>query len=130
MDPSGRVYSATALDLVRIRFEFRGGRLVLVSLQRPAMVALLRAMRVVPSIEVGFGSAVYASWRSIAMQTILYRNYQAGGPLAAPPGRTWHHRAAVDLGVRSDEGRRAMLAAGFKDLLPQDPPHFTLGRRG
>lgn len=21
-----------------------------------------------------------------------------GGPLAAPPGKTWHHRCAIDLG--------------------------------
>jgi hypothetical protein len=129
-DPSGRVYSAAALDMIRRPFVFRGGRRVLVSLQRPAFVALLRAMRDVPSIEVGFGSGVYASWRDFTMQRILYANHLAGGPLAAPPGKTWHHRAAVDLGVRSDAGRAAMLRHGFVDLLPQDPPHFTLGRRG
>lgn len=122
--PAGRVYASTQMDLVRLRFLFRGGRAVLVTLTRVSMVNLLRAMRDVPTIEVGFGSAVYAGWRSFTMQNILYQNHLRGGPLAAPPGKSWHHRTAVDLGVRSDAGRAAMIRHGFTDLLPADPPHF------
>jgi len=127
---SGVVYPTARLDLVARPFDF-GGRRVLVRLTRVAFVGLLRALREVPGgIEVGFGSGYFASWRSWGMQAQLYANYRAGGPLAAPPGKSWHHRASVDLGVRTDEGRFAMIASGFEGLLPQDPPHFTYGRRG
>jgi len=82
------------------------------------------------SIEVGFGRAAFASLRTFDMQNMLHKNHLNGGPLAAPPGKTWHHRCAIDLGVRSEAGREAMIRHGFFDLLPQDPPHFTFGRRG
>lgn len=62
-------------------------------------------------------------------RTPSHPNHLNGGPLAAPPGKTWHHRGSVDLGVRSEAGRPAMIRHGFFDLLPQDPPHFTFGRR-
>lgn len=128
---SGLVYPAARLDLIQRAFEFAGGRRAVVRLTRVAFVNLLRALRDVPrGIEVGFGSAYFASWRSWSMQSQLYNNYRAGGPLAAPPGRSWHHRCSVDLGLRTEEGRAAMLEHGFEDLLPQDPPHFTFGRRG
>jgi hypothetical protein len=118
------------LDVIDRPFEFKGGRLVLVRLTRVAFVNLLRAMRDVPSIEVGFGRATFATFRTFEMQSMLHQIHLKGGPLAAPPGKTWHHRAAVDLGVRDDAGREAMKRHGFFDLLPQDPPHFTFGRRG
>lgn len=118
------------LDVIERPFEFKGGRVVLVRLTRVAFVNPLRAMHDVPSIEVGFGRAAFATLRTFEMQSMLHQNFLKGGPLAASPGKTWHHRAAVDLGVRDDAGRKAMLRHGFVDLLPQDPPHFTFGRRG
>ena len=127
---NGRPYPTARLDVIERPFEFNGDRLVLVRLTRVAFVNLLRAMRLVPSIEVGFGRAAFASLRTFEMQDMLHRNHLNGGPLAAPPGRTWHHRSAIDLGVRSEAGRAAMVHNGFFDLLPQDPPHFTFGRRG
>lgn len=127
---NGRPYPTARLDVIERPFEFKGGRLVLVRLTRVAFVNLLRAMRQVPSIEVGFGRAAFASLRTFGMQDMFHRNHLNGGPLAAPPGSTWHHRSAIDLGVRSEAGRAAMVHNGFLDLLPQDPPHFTFGRRG
>lgn len=129
VNDNGRPYGKL-LDVIERPFEFKGGRLVLVRLTRVAFVNLLRAMRDVPSIEVGFGRATFATFRTFEMQTMLHQIHINGGSLAAPPGETWHHRAAVDLGVRSDAGREAMKRHGFFDLLPQDPPHFTFGRRG
>jgi hypothetical protein len=127
---NARPYATSRLDVIERPFEFRGGRLVLVRLTRVAFINLLRAMRQVPSIEVGFGRAAFASLRTFDMQNMLHKNHLNGGPLAAPPGKTWHHRCAIDLGVRSEAGREAMIRHGFFDLLPQDPPHFTFGRRG
>lgn len=129
--PIGNVtYPVDALDLIPLTFDF-GGRIVLARLTRVAMVGLLKALKDEPKgIEIGFGNGFYSTWRSWGMQNTLYLNYKAGGPLAAPPGRSWHHRCALDLGVRTEDGRAAMLRAGFEDLLPQDPPHFCWGRRG
>ena len=128
--PIGGVYPTEALDLIPITFDFNGRR-VLARLTRVAMVGLLKAMREEPKgIEIGFGNGFFATWRSWGMQNTLYENYKAGGPLAAPPGKSWHHRCALDLGVRTEDGRAAMIRAGFEDLLPQDPPHFVWGRRG
>lgn len=121
---NGRPYPTTRLDVIERPFEFKGSRLVVVRLTRVAFVNLLRAMREVPTIEVGFGNGFFAILRTFEMQSRLHQNFLRGGPLAAPPGKTWHHRAAVDLGVRSDAGRAAMIRHGFFDLLPQDPPHF------
>ena len=56
------------------------------------------------------------------MQQLLFEAFQHGGPLAAPPGKSFHHRSSVDLGVRSEAGRAAMIGHGFFDLLPDDPP--------
>jgi hypothetical protein len=127
---NGRPYPIAELDVITRPFEFKGGRLVLVRLTRVAFVNLLRAMRAEPTIEVGFGTGTFASLRTFAMQNQLFQDHLDGGPLAAPPGKSFHHRASVDLGVRSDAGRAAMIRNGFFDLLPQDPPHFTFGRRG
>jgi hypothetical protein len=127
---NGRPYPLARLDVIERPFEFKGGRLVLVRLTRVAFVNLLRAMRAVPSIEVGFGPGTFAALRTFSMQQQLFEAFQKGGPLAAPPGKSFHHRCSVDLGVRSDAGRAAMIRNGFFDLLPDDPPHFTFGRRG
>lgn len=127
---NGRPYPTARLDVIERPFEFKGGRVVLVRLTRVAFVNLLRAMREVASIEVGFGRGTFATLRTFEMQSLLHENFLKGGPLAAPPGKTFHHRCALDLGVRSDAGRVAMIRHGFFDLLPQDPPHFTFGQRG
>jgi hypothetical protein len=143
MPSASRGYTLKQLDVIALRFRFRGGnagepnRVVLVRLTRVAAVNLLRAMRDVPQIEVGFGSGYYSSLRTYTMQSALYANYLAGGPRAAKPGLlSWHLRCAVDLGYRgpgafpNEEGRQAMLRWGFHDLGAIDPPHHTFGRRG
>lgn len=135
-DPNPRAYDASRLDVVRCVFRFNGPRFVTARLQRVAMVALLRAMREEPSIEIGFGSAFYATYRTHEMQADLYEAYLHGGPLAAPPGPfgSFHQGGiSLDLGNAGPAGspvRDAMEAHGFRGLLPQDPPHHTYGQRG
>jgi len=82
------------------------------------------------------------SYRSNAKQLELYRKYQAGGPLAARPGNSWHNYAcAIDLTIYTDGGRiyddgskgdsnytqvaRASFAsAGLKNDISGDSGHF------
>ena len=140
---STRGYTLEQLDPISLRFKIRGGnagtpgRTILVRLSRVVAVNLLRAMRDVPQIEPGFGSAYFAGLRTWGMQAGLYAAYLAGGSRAAKPGLlSWHLRAAVDLGYRgpgtfpNEEGRLAMRSHGFVDLGAIDPPHHTFGRRG
>lgn len=127
-------WTARELDVVSRRFHFKGkGRdqLVVVRLQRIAMVHLLRAMIEEPGIQIGFGAGTTASYRTEAQQSALYRAYLDGGPLAAPPCESFHNKAlSADTYYLTDDQRGAMLEHGFYDLLPQDPPHFTYGTRG
>ena len=97
MAGNGRPYPMARLDVIERPFEFKGGRLVLVQLTRVAFVNLLRAMKAVPSIEVGFGPGTFAGLRTFTMQQQLFDAFTRGGPLAAPPGKSFHHRSSVDL---------------------------------
>lgn len=132
----------TPAGLVSREFHFTGkGRdvVVRVTLHAKAMVGLLKAMRACPSIQITASSTSKYSgtYRSWAQQNELRQDYLHGtGHLAADPCDGYHRRgrAADLLQVQADE-RRAMLAVRvgglrFYDLLPQDPPHFTLGVRG
>lgn len=123
-------FTRKRLDIIRRVFDFNG-TLVAVRLQPIAMVALLKAMRDVPNIRVGFGTGTTASYRTCDLQRELWEKYQAGGFRAAPPGKSWHNRGlAVDIGGRPPKTREAMQRHGFKDLPDIDPPHFSYGVRG
>jgi hypothetical protein len=132
--------------LVTRQFHFTGkGRDIVLPVRCHAkvMVGLLKALRKCPSIQVTASStSVYSgSYRSWGQQNWLRQEYLAGrGHRAADPCYGYHRRGrALDLRLVTDEEREAMLSvrvrAGrrqlrFYDLLPIDPPHFTLGARG
>ena len=120
------------LHLVSREFRFRGkGRdvVVKVTLQWRAMVMLLEAMLRAPTIQVT--TTTFGSYRSCELQRELWDRYRAGtGYLAAPPGRSGHNQGlCVDLYKPTKTERKAMLAVGWHDLLPEDPPHFNAAGR-
>lgn len=124
-------YPADRLDLVRrTLLVHRGGRTIEipVTLQRCAMIALLRALLDAPGIQPWGALSTY---RSCEIQRELYERHLAGGPLAAPPGRSWHNVGlAFDLFPRGkgstyvEADRRALVAHGWRPLGEVDPPHF------
>jgi len=90
--------------------------------------------------ENGYDCNIAFSYRSIAQQRELYRNYQAGGPKAARPGSSWHNYAsAIDLTIyvdgRYDDGSRgtsnytgvaraAFAPYGLENEIDNDSGHF------
>lgn len=128
--------------LVTRLFRFKGkDRDVIIPVKCHArvMVGLLKAMRKCPTIQVTAGSdSVYSgSYRSYYQQKWLYDEYRAGrGYRAAHPCSGYHRQGrALDLRLVTPKEREAMLSVRVKgirfyDLLPIDPPHFTLGQRG
>ncbi len=130
--------------LIVRNFHFTGkGRdvTIAVKLHAKMMVALLKALRLCTTIQVTqpYTNAYSGCYRSFAQQNYLYQNYihhVAGSHLAANPCNTYHRTGrAADLFEVTAAERAAMLAvrvSGLRvyDLLPQDPPHFTLGARG
>jgi hypothetical protein len=122
-------YKPRELDLISRVFEYRDGDEVLVRLQRIAFIALLKAMREEPGIQ---AAPWTSSFRSCEESARLYELYKSGaGHLVAPAGKSWHNRGLSFDGIKWDNDRRqAMERAGFYDLLPQDSPHYTFGRRG
>ncbi len=133
----------TPPGLVVRTFHFTGkGRDVTlgVKLHAKAMVGLLRAMILAPSIQVtaDFESAYSGSYRTWAQQEARYLAYIHGtGYKAANPCYGYHRRGrAVDLFVKTDAELRAMLAVRvdgerfYNGASFGDPPHFTLGALG
>lgn len=123
-------YSRSQLDLVTRIFDFRKRDFeIQVTLNRRAMVNFLKALRDEPGISLWGPSS---SFRSCAYQQELYERYKRGdGGLSAPPGKSYHQTGrSVDTYYATGDERKAMLGAGFFDLLPADPPHFTWGARG
>lgn len=126
----------TPPGLVIRYFHFKGkGRDVVVEVRCHAkmMVALLKLLRKNPSFQVA-GTA-YASYRSYASQNGLYQawiHHYPGSHLAANPCYGYHRagRALDGYQVTADE-RRDFLSVRVSglpvyDLMPQDPPHFSL----
>ena len=114
---------------------------VAVKLHAKTMVGLLKAMRKCPSIQVTqpYTSAYSGCYRTYAQQAWLRDQYlHHGGKLAADPCDGEHRTGrSGDLYLVTIDERGAMLSVRvgrqelrFYDLLPQDPPHFTLGERG
>jgi hypothetical protein len=133
----------TPPGLVTRRFHFKGkGRdLTLdVTLHAKMMVGLLKAMRACPSIQVAGPLASYRSYETQYHLWYAWTHHLPGSHLAANPCYGYHRCGrACDLYNVTAAERKAMLAVRVKagkgslrlyDLLPQDPPHFTLGVRG
>jgi hypothetical protein len=123
-------WSERVLDLTTRRFDFHKRSYEFnVTLNRTAMIHFLRTLRDWPQIS---AAGPLASFRDCALQAHLYEQYINGdGHLVAPPGKSFHQTGrSIDLYLPSDKERTAMLEHGFFDLLPYDPPHFTLGERG
>lgn len=79
-----------------------------------------------PDITVGFGNGSLATPRTFEMQSGPTRTSSEVGRwlrLRGRPGTTGHPLTSV-FGMRP--GAQPRSVDGFFDLLPQDPPHFTL----
>jgi hypothetical protein len=132
----------TPPGLVTRRFHFKGKGpdvIVDVTLHAKMMVALFKALRKYPTIQVS-GTA-YGSYRTYASQYALWRawvNHLPGSHLAANPCFGFHRCGrSVDNYQMTQVEREAWLSVrvgrqGIRvyDLLPEDPPHVTLGERG
>ena len=129
--------------LVTRVFHFTGkGRDVNVSVTAHAkvMVGLLKALRKTPSIQVAGSLASYRSWDTQYRLWFNWIHKIEGSHLAAHPCYGFHRCGrSLDLYNVTAEERVTMLSVrvkagakyiGFYDLLPQDPPHFTLSERG
>lgn len=59
-----------------------------------------------------FAWVVTFGFRSLAEQALLWDKYQAGGPRAAPPGKSAHNYGlAVDVVLDADPGRPGLQAS-------------------
>jgi len=125
----------TPPGLVSRVFHFKGkGRdvQVIVRCHAKMMVALFKLLRKEPTFQV---AGALASYRSYTVQNNLYQawiHHVPGSHLAANPCYGYHRcgRALDGYEVTAQE-RAAFLGvrvAGLPiyDLLPQDPPHFSL----
>lgn len=90
--------------------------------------------------ETGYTPKIISGHRSIEEQAKLYERYKRGGPLAAPPGRSYHNfGSATDISFIDPSGKtitdeenanlfRAMHksaeAFGIKGIGESDLPHF------
>ena len=62
----------------------------------------------------GWDGRLTSGWRGIAEQTSLYKNYQAGGMLAAPPGQSHHAGTTPGSGGAIDVADPQGLVNGLK----------------
>jgi hypothetical protein len=126
---------ATLGPIVR-EFEFKSGETKSVKLQPEAMAAFERALGLCPSLEVtqDYRSSYSGSFRTHEQQRVRYDAYKNGtGNLAAAPCSSWHEAGlAVDIldpdNRKPNEDmtpRAALLACGFHDFRPNDPPHHS-----
>lgn len=127
--PAG-CYSAARLDLVTVRFNFKGrSEIVPVRLQRGAMVAMIRALRNAPhGFVVGYGgTGVTASYRTCALQAELHERYLAGiGGKAVAPGQSYHNRGIAIDAPHNAAGAEALGAQGwYVGKVSGDPSHCT-----
>jgi len=130
-----RCASEALLAPVVREFTFKSGATKSVKLQVEAMAAFERALILCPSLEVtqDYRSSYSGSFRTHEQQRIRYAAYKNGtGNLAAPECSSWHEAAlAVDIldpdVNKPNEAftpREALIAVGFHDYRPNDPPHF------
>ena len=130
----------TPPGLVRRRFKYRDGRVVTVRCHAQLMVALMRAMKDAPTIEVtaSSDSAYSGSYRTFAQQDALYKAYMNGtGHKAANPC-TGYHRCgrALDILNASDKEETALeqVRVSGEQLYHGDvfgdPPHWSYGALG
>lgn len=130
----------TPPGLVTRRFKYRDGRTISVKCHAQVMVALMRAMKEAPTIEVTASSdSMYSgSYRSWSQQNTLYELYKAGkGYKAADPCFGYHRRGrALDILDASDKEKAALLdvrVSGEQFYNGEsfgDPPHYSFGAKG
>ena len=61
------------------------------------------------SVQHGMLPLYFSGFRSLDKQYELYKEYQQGGNIAAPPGRSMHNYGrAVDLKILSHDGRGSL----------------------
>jgi LAS superfamily LD-carboxypeptidase LdcB len=89
-------------------------------LRRDAAAAFDAAVR-----AAGETPRVTSSTRTREQQAALFELYKAGkGPLAAPPGRSWHE-VGLAIDARGGEGwEREMAARGWKRTVSSEPWHW------
>lgn len=129
----------TPAGLVARDFHFKGkGRDVQIHvvLHAKMMVALLKALRVCPTIQVAGSLASYRSYKTQYDLWYAYTHHYPNSHLATNPCYGYHRCGrACDCYMVTDAERKALLGvrvSGLRlyDLLPQDPPHFVIGARG
>jgi len=123
-------YSPQRLDLVTVEFEFYNrADVAIVRLQRGAMVAMIRSLRVAPhGFVVGYGgTGATASYRTCPLQAELHARYLAGvGGKAVPAGESIHNRGLAIDAPHDDDGAKALKAQGFHvGEVSGDPSHCT-----
>jgi hypothetical protein len=126
--------------LVRRTFIYRNGRRCTVKCHAKLMVALMRAMKEAPTIEVTASSdSMYSgSYRSWSQQNTLYQLYiQGKGYKAADPCYGYHRRGrALDILNASAKEAKALAQVRVSGLQLYngssfgDPPHWSLGEKG
>lgn len=130
----------TPPGLVSRTFQYKDGRRCTVTCHAKVMVALLRAMRLAPGIQVTASSdSMYSgSYRSWSQQNTLYQLYTSGnGHLAANPCTGFHRRGrALDLKDVSEKEKQAMLKVSvdgkqfYNGASFGDPAHYSFGVLG
>lgn len=89
-------------------------------LRRDAAAAFDAAVR-----AAGETPRVTSSTRTREQQAALYERYKAGkGPLAAPPGRSWHEVGLAIDARGSAAWEREMAARGWKRTVSSEPWHW------
>lgn len=126
--------------MVTRTFRYRDGRLCTVKLHAKVMVALMRAMKEAPTIEItaSADSAYSGSYRSYAQQKALHDAYVSGtGHRAADPCTGYHRCArAIDVLNASEREKDALLGvrvAGdqfYNGASFGDPPHYSWAAKG
>lgn len=130
----------TPPGLVRRKFRYRDGRVCVVRCHAQLMVALMRAMKEAPTIEVtaSADSAYSGSYRSWSQQNALYQAYQAGtGHRAANPCSGYHRCGrALDIlnaSLKEKAALESVRVAGqqlYNGESFGDPPHWSYGAKG
>jgi D-alanyl-D-alanine carboxypeptidase len=85
------------------------------------------------SSKQAYGATINDSFRSVEEQAAAYARYQAGGGLAAPPGRSYHGKGlALDVGPAAIYTKLHQISQQYGIFNPpgirgRDPVHFQMG---
>lgn len=132
----------TPAGLVHRKFRYRDGRVCVVAAHAQAMVGLMRAMLIAPTIEVtaSIESPYSGSYRTFQQQNDLYQAYihnEPGSHKAANPCDGYHRQGrAFDILNASAKEKDAMLAVRvegerfYNGADFGDPPHYSFAAHG